>query len=98
MGLRTPELYYLDNTFAGVRELPSGDEEIVRIKLAKLYGELLNGPLGKEVLRSLKEGESFTLRSEVDMLLKVTKVKGKAVVEAKMKEDNDSFFRYRPMG
>ncbi|MFQ5833426.1 MAG: hypothetical protein ACE5H4_12025 [Candidatus Thorarchaeota archaeon] len=78
--------------------MPHGDEEIVRIKLAKLYGELLNGPLGEEVLRRLKEGKSFILRSEVDMLLKVTKIKGKAVVEAKMKEDNDSFFRYQPLG
>jgi hypothetical protein len=48
-------------------------------RLAKLYMEYLNGPLGKGVLDRLKEGESFTIRS-TDEVMRVTKLAGKAIV------------------
>ena len=48
-------------------------------RLAKLYMEYLNGPLGKAVLDRLNEGESFTIRS-TEEVMKVTKRGGKAVV------------------
>ena len=47
--------------------------------MAKLYMEYLNGPFGKKVLGRLKEGESFSLCSQYDVM-KVTKESGKAVV------------------
>ncbi|MHA1909544.1 MAG: hypothetical protein ACW98Y_19755 [Candidatus Thorarchaeota archaeon] len=48
-------------------------------RMAKLYMEYLNGPFGKKVLIKLKEGESFSLHSQ-DEIMKVTKERGKAVV------------------
>ncbi|MCK5150745.1 MAG: hypothetical protein KAQ65_02845 [Candidatus Thorarchaeota archaeon] len=48
-------------------------------RMAKLYMEYLNGPFGKKVLGRLKEGESFSLCSQYDVM-KVTKESGKAVV------------------
>jgi hypothetical protein len=68
--------------------LPSREKEIAR--LAKTYGQYLNGPLGKPVLRRLKEGETFTIRTERD-LLKVTKAEGKAIVEVEKLKDRSSF-------
>ncbi|MHA2285802.1 MAG: hypothetical protein ACXABZ_08010 [Candidatus Thorarchaeota archaeon] len=47
--------------------------------MAKMYVEYLNGPLGKGVLGRLKEGESFSLRSQKETL-KVTKKRGRAEV------------------
>lgn len=57
--------------------MSSREEEIAR--LAKTYGQYLNGPLGKPVLRRLKEGETFTIKTERD-LLRVTKLEGRAIV------------------
>ncbi len=48
-------------------------------RMAKMYVEYLNGPLGRGVLGRLKEGESFSLRSQ-DETLKVTKKSGRAEV------------------
>ncbi|MHA2425565.1 MAG: hypothetical protein ACXAEF_12310 [Candidatus Thorarchaeota archaeon] len=48
-------------------------------RMARLYMEYLNGPFGKRVLGRLKEGESFSLLSQ-DEIMKVTKEKGKAIV------------------
>ena len=49
-------------------------------KIAKMYVRYLNGPLGHGVMDHLKEGESFTIRSQKEML-KIIKQKGTAVVE-----------------
>ncbi|MFX1369163.1 MAG: hypothetical protein ACFFAY_11230 [Promethearchaeota archaeon] len=57
--------------------MASREEEIAR--LAKTYGQYLNGPLGKPVLRRLKEGETFTIKTERD-LLRITKSEGRAIV------------------
>ena len=49
-------------------------------KIANMYTKYLNGPLGEGVMSHLKEGESFTIRSQKEML-KIIKQKGKAVVQ-----------------
>ena len=49
-------------------------------KIAKMYARYLNGPLGHGVMDHLKEGESFTIRSQ-DEMLEIVKQKGKAVVK-----------------
>ena len=49
-------------------------------KIAKMYARYLNGPLGHGVMDHLKEGESFTIRSQ-DEMLEIIKQKGKAVVK-----------------
>ena len=49
-------------------------------RMARLYMEYLNGPFGKKVMTRLKEGESFSLRSQYE-IMKVTKRDGKAIVE-----------------
>ena len=49
-------------------------------KIAKMYTRYLNGPLGHGVMDHLKEGESFTVRSQ-DEMLEIIKQKGKAVVK-----------------
>ncbi|MHA1864438.1 MAG: hypothetical protein ACTSWA_11770 [Candidatus Thorarchaeota archaeon] len=48
-------------------------------KIAQMYLKYLNGPLGKGVMEHLKEGESFTIRSQ-DEMLRISKMQGKAVV------------------
>lgn len=48
-------------------------------KIAKMYTKYLNGPLGSGVMDHLKEGESFTIRSQ-DETLEILKIQGKAVV------------------
>ncbi len=54
------------------------EQELARI--ARLYARYLNGPLGHGVMDHLKEGESFTIRSQ-DETLEIIKVDGKAVVK-----------------
>ena len=44
------------------------------------WSRMLNGPRGKTVLESLDEGESFILQTS-RQALRVTKVRGRAVVE-----------------
>jgi hypothetical protein len=48
--------------------------------LVRRFTQYLNGPMGKSVLMALDEGESFFLQTS-DHTLKVTKSKGRAVVE-----------------
>jgi hypothetical protein len=58
--------------------MSSREQEIA--KIAKMYARYLNGPLGSGVMDHLKEGESFTIRSQ-DEMLEIIKLKGKAVVK-----------------
>ncbi len=58
--------------------MSSREQEIA--KIAKMYARYLNGPLGHGVMDHLKEGESFTIRSQ-DEMLEIVKQKGKAVVK-----------------
>jgi len=58
--------------------MSSREQEIA--KIAKMYARDLNGPLGHGVMDHLKEGESFTIRSQ-DEMLEIIKKKGKAVVK-----------------
>ena len=58
--------------------MSSREQEIA--KIAKMYTRYLNGPLGHGVMDHLKEGESFTIRSQ-DEMLEIIKQKGKAVVK-----------------
>jgi hypothetical protein len=58
--------------------MSSREQEIA--KIAKMYARYLNGPLGHGVMDHLKEGESFTIRSQ-DEMLEIIKRKGKAVVK-----------------
>ena len=58
--------------------MSSREQEIA--KIAKMYSRYLNGPLGHGVMDHLKEGESFTIRSQ-DEMLEIMKQKGKAVVK-----------------
>jgi hypothetical protein len=58
--------------------MSSREQEIA--KIAKMYTRYLNGPLGRGVMDHLKEGESFTIRSQ-DEMLEIIKQKGKAVVK-----------------
>ncbi|MHA2139986.1 MAG: hypothetical protein ACXADF_01380 [Candidatus Thorarchaeota archaeon] len=44
------------------------------------YSKYLNGPMGKSVMESLDEGESFTLETPTHKL-RVTKLDGKAIVD-----------------
>jgi hypothetical protein len=57
--------------------MSSREQEIA--KIARMYTRYLNGPLGHGVMDHLKEGESFTIRSQ-DEILEIIKLKGKAVV------------------
>lgn len=49
-------------------------------KIAKMYATYLNGPLGSGVMDHLEEGESFTIKSQ-DEILEILKHHGKAVVK-----------------
>ena len=60
------------------RAMSSREQELARI--ARMYSKYLNGPLGHGVMDHLKEGESFTIRSQ-DEILEIMKLKGKAVVK-----------------
>ena len=59
------------------------EREVERI--AQMYIKYLNGPLGKGVMQHLKEGESFTIKSQDDFV-RISKKEGKAVVRI-IKED-----------
>ena len=48
--------------------------------IAQRYSSYLNGPMGKNVMDNVEEGDSFMLETS-KYLLKVTKVKGKAIVD-----------------
>ena len=58
--------------------MSSREQEIA--KIAKMYSKYLNGPLGRGVMDHLKEGESFTIRSQ-DEMVEIIKREGKAVVK-----------------
>ncbi|MFW9835344.1 MAG: hypothetical protein ACFFEK_15190 [Candidatus Thorarchaeota archaeon] len=58
--------------------MSSREQEIA--KIARMYARYLNGPLGHGVMDHLEEGESFTIRSQ-DEILEIMKLKGKAVVK-----------------
>jgi len=49
-------------------------------RLAALYEEYLNSPLGKGVLDRLREGESYVMKTQDDVI-QFTKTQGKAVVQ-----------------
>jgi hypothetical protein len=49
-------------------------------RIANQYMKYLNGPLGKNVIAHLKEGESCTIKAH-DRTLQITRQEGKAVVE-----------------
>ena len=57
-------------------------------RMAVLYMEYLNGPFGKKVLGRLKDGESFSLCSQYDVM-KVTKESGRAVVRVENRINTD---------
>ena len=58
-------------------------------KITQLYLKYLNGPLGKGVMKHLKEGESFTIRAH-DKLLRISKLRGKAKVNL-LREESTEF-------
>jgi hypothetical protein len=58
--------------------MSSREQEIA--KIAKMYSKYLNGPLGRGVMDHLKEGESFKIRSQNEMV-EIIKREGKAVVK-----------------
>ncbi|MGD9395174.1 MAG: hypothetical protein PVJ05_01975 [Candidatus Thorarchaeota archaeon] len=49
-------------------------------QILRRFTKYLNGPMGKTVLESLEDGESFILHTS-DHAFRVTKKNGKAVVE-----------------
>ncbi len=67
--------------------MSSREQEIA--KIAKMYARYLNGPLGHGVMDHLKEGESFIIRSQ-DEMLEIIKQKGKAVVKILENPTNES--------
>jgi hypothetical protein len=48
--------------------------------IAQRYSNYLNGPMGRNVMDNVEEGDSFMLETS-KYLLRVTKVKGKAIVD-----------------
>lgn len=48
-------------------------------RLASLYEEYLNSPMGKGVLDRLREGESYMMKTQDDVI-QFTKTEGRAVV------------------
>jgi hypothetical protein len=62
-------------------------------KIAQLYLNYLNGPLGKGVMVHLKEGESFTIRAH-DELLRISKLQGKATVRV-LQENQPSRIKHQ---
>ncbi|MFW9860839.1 MAG: hypothetical protein ACFFET_01025 [Candidatus Thorarchaeota archaeon] len=44
------------------------------------YSNYLNGPMGRNVMDNVEDGDSFELQTS-QYLLRVTKVKGKAIVD-----------------
>jgi len=57
-------------------ELKDSDRE----RVVQRYVKYLNGPMGKNVMDNVDEGESFVLETSTHKL-RVTKVKGKAIVD-----------------
>ncbi|MHA2209850.1 MAG: hypothetical protein ACXABV_11810 [Candidatus Thorarchaeota archaeon] len=49
-------------------------------RVVQRYSNYLNGPMGKTIMENVDEGKSFTLETS-KYLLRVTKVKGKAIVD-----------------
>ncbi|MHA2041026.1 MAG: hypothetical protein ACW975_04110 [Candidatus Thorarchaeota archaeon] len=49
-------------------------------RVVERFTRYLNGPMGRTVLETLDEGESFILQTS-ELTFRVTKRKGKAVVE-----------------
>ena len=49
-------------------------------RVVQRYANYLNGPMGRNVMEDVKEGDSFELQTS-RYLLRVTKVKGKAIVD-----------------
>jgi len=64
-------------------------------KIAQMYLKYLNGPLGKGVMEHLKEGESFTIRSQ-DEMLRISKMQGKAVVRVLPQESKSDRLKHQP--
>ena len=54
-------------------------------RLAALYEEYLNSPMGRGVLERLREGESYVMKTQDDVI-QFTKMQGKAIVHV-MKTD-----------
>ncbi len=71
------------------------EKDLTLLRIARAYGKYFNSDQGGAFLKKLKEGESFTLRFE-DELLKVTKHEGRAVVEASRVDQPNSLFKYDP--
>ncbi|MFQ5834120.1 MAG: hypothetical protein ACE5H4_15555, partial [Candidatus Thorarchaeota archaeon] len=69
--------------------------DLALIRMARAYGKHFNSPEGEAILRSMKEGEEFTLKFE-DELLRVIKRDNRAVVEVLGIDGEDSLFRYSP--
>ena len=63
-------------------------------KIAQMYLKYLNGPLGKGVMEHLKEGESFTIRSQ-DEMLRISKIQGKAVVRVLPQESKSDRLKHQ---
>jgi hypothetical protein len=49
-------------------------------RVVQRYAKYLNGPMGKNVMENVDEGESFMLETS-KYLLRVTKIKGRAIVD-----------------
>jgi len=54
-------------------------------RMAKIYMEYLNGPIGKGVMGRLEEGEEFSIKTQSE-IMRVKKKDGKAVVEVELAE------------
>jgi PP-loop superfamily ATP-utilizing enzyme len=54
-------------------------------RMAKIYMEYLNGPIGKGVMGRLEEGEEFSIKTQSE-IMRVKKKDGKAVVEVELKQ------------
>ncbi len=71
------------------------ERDLALIRIARAYGEYFNSPRGRGILMTMAEGEEFNLRFE-DLLLRVIKRAGRAVVEAMKIDGLDSLFTYSP--
>ncbi|MFX0055604.1 MAG: hypothetical protein ACFFAX_06405 [Promethearchaeota archaeon] len=60
--------------------------ETVEDRVRKRFEKYLNGPMGKETLETLDEGESFILQTS-EHIMRVTKRRGRACVEMLRKFD-----------
>lgn len=62
----------------GTKKMGMWNEDVQRT--ASQYMEYLNGPLGRNVMAHLKEGESCTIKAH-DKTLQITREEGKAIVK-----------------